>query len=67
MLLLNEYRVLSNVIGLFSGRGYNIVAQLEDKEFFRINIITLNNERVFEQIIKQLYRKRNIFSIKKLH
>lgn len=60
VIVLNEHGVLSRVVGLFSGRGYNIesltVAPLEDKEFSRINIVTLGDERVFEQIIKQLHK-----------
>ncbi|AKJ53602.1 acetolactate synthase [Campylobacter lari] len=60
VIVLNEHGVLSRVVGLFSGRGYNIesltVAPLDDKEFSRINIVTLGNEKVFEQIIKQLHK-----------
>ncbi|PCH32734.1 acetolactate synthase small subunit, partial [Campylobacter sp. 4] len=52
--------VLSRIVGLFSGRGYNIdsltVAPLENKEFSRINIVTSGNERTFEQIVKQLHK-----------
>ncbi|EAH8152175.1 acetolactate synthase small subunit [Campylobacter lari] len=60
IIVLNEHGVLSRVVGLFSGRGYNIesltVAPLDDKEFSRINIVTLGDEKVFEQIIKQLHK-----------
>ncbi|EEC4841694.1 MULTISPECIES: acetolactate synthase small subunit [unclassified Campylobacter] len=60
VIVLNEHGVLSRVVGLFSGRGYNIesltVAPLDDKEFSRINIVTLGDEKVFEQIIKQLHK-----------
>ncbi|HEC1781561.1 TPA: acetolactate synthase small subunit [Campylobacter lari] len=60
VVVLNEHGVLSRVVGLFSGRGYNIesltVAPLDDKEFSRINIVTLGDEKVFEQIIKQLHK-----------
>ncbi|ECK1938196.1 acetolactate synthase small subunit [Campylobacter lari] len=60
VIVLNEHGVLSRVVGLFSGRGYNIesltVAPLGDKEFSRINIVTLGDEKVFEQIIKQLHK-----------
>ncbi|MCV3337135.1 acetolactate synthase small subunit [Campylobacter sp. RKI_CA19_01121] len=60
VIVLNEHGVLSRVVGLFSGRGYNIesltVAPLDDKEFSRINIVTLGGEKVFEQIIKQLHK-----------
>lgn len=60
VIVLNEHGVLSRVVGLFSGRGYNIesltVAPLDDKDFSRINIVTLGDEKVFEQIIKQLHK-----------
>lgn len=60
MIVLNEHGVLSRIVGLFSGRGYNIdsltVAPLQDKDFSRINIVTSGDERVFEQIVKQLHK-----------
>ncbi|MBC5856901.1 acetolactate synthase small subunit [Campylobacter jejuni] len=60
VIVLNEHGVLSRIVGLFSGRGYNIdsltVAPLENKEFSRINIVTSGNERTFEQIVKQLHK-----------
>ena len=60
VIVLNEHGVLSRIVGLFSGRVYNIdsltVAPLENKEFSRINIVTSGNERTFEQIVKQLHK-----------
>lgn len=60
VIVLNEHGVLSRIVGLFSGRGYNIdsltVAPLENKEFSRINIVTSGNEKTFEQIVKQLHK-----------
>ena len=51
----NEPGVLARVIGLFSGRGYNIesltVAQVDsERELSRINIVTTGTELVIEQI-----------------
>ncbi len=51
----NEPGVLARVIGLFSGRGYNIesltVAQVErERGLSRINIVTTGTEFVVEQI-----------------
>lgn len=51
----NEPGVLARVIGLFSGRGYNIesltVAEVdEERGFSRINIVTSGTEFVIEQI-----------------
>jgi acetolactate synthase-1/3 small subunit len=57
----NEFGVLARVIGLFSGRGYNIesltVAEVEhDKQLSRITIVTSGNEHVIEQIKRLLER-----------
>ena len=51
----NEPGVLARVIGLFSGRGYNIesltVAQVDKaRSLSRINIVTTGSEFVIEQI-----------------
>ena len=51
----NEPGVLARVIGLFSGRGYNIesltVAQVDKvRGLSRINIVTTGSEFVIEQI-----------------
>ena len=54
----NEASVLSRVVGLFSGRGYNIesltVAPTEDPTLSRMTIVTSGSDEVIEQIIKQL-------------
>jgi acetolactate synthase-1/3 small subunit len=57
----NESGVLARVIGLFSGRGYNIdsltVAPVDDaRGRSRINIVTSGTEMVIEQIKAQLDR-----------
>jgi len=57
----NEFGVLARVIGLFSGRGYNIesltVAEVEhDKNLSRITIVTSGSEMVIEQIKRLLER-----------
>jgi acetolactate synthase-1/3 small subunit len=57
----NESGVLARVIGLFSGRGYNIdslTVAVVDKEGgrSRINIVTSGTEMVIEQIKAQLDR-----------
>ena len=55
----NETGVLARVIGLFSGRGYNIeslaVAEVDyKKNLSRITIVTTGTPGVIEQIILQL-------------
>ena len=61
VLVQNEPGVLARVIGLFSGRGYNIdsltVAPVEDNRHrSRINIVTSGTEMVIQQIKAQLDR-----------
>ncbi len=54
----NEFGVLSRVIGLFSGRGFNIeslsVAPVLDTTLSRMTIVTSGDDQVLEQITKQL-------------
>ena len=55
----NESSVLSRVVGLFSGRGYNIeslaVAEVDQKKnLSRITIVTTGTPQVIEQIVLQL-------------
>src|SRR5919202_2516045 len=57
----NEPGVLARVIGLFSGRGYNIesltVSETEhEKHLSRITIVTTGTPMVIEQIKNQLER-----------
>jgi acetolactate synthase-1/3 small subunit len=61
VLVENEAGVLARVIGLFSGRGYNIdsltVAPVDDgRGRSRINVVTSGTEMVIEQIKAQLDR-----------
>ena len=55
----NESGVLARVVGLFSGRGYNIeslaVAEVDlKKNLSRITIVTTGTPEVIEQIVLQL-------------
>ena len=57
----NEAGVLARVIGLFSGRGYNIesltVSEVDPVEIIsRITIVTSGTARIIEQIKAQLER-----------
>jgi acetolactate synthase-1/3 small subunit len=57
----NEAGVLARVIGLFSGRGYNIesltVSEVDrDRQLSRINLVTSGTRQVVEQIKAQLNR-----------
>jgi len=64
----NEFGVLARVIGLFSGRGYNIesltVAEVEhDKKKSRITIVTSGTEMVVEQIKKLLDKMVPVYKV----
>jgi acetolactate synthase-1/3 small subunit len=68
VLVENEAGVLSRVIGLFSGRGYNIdsltVAPVErDRSKSRITIVTSGTEMVIEQIKAQLDRLVPVYRV----
>ena len=68
VLVANEPGVLARVIGLFSGRGYNIesltVAEVEwDRGLSRISIVTSGTPMVIEQIKAQLARLVPIHSV----
>ena len=57
----NEVGVLARVIGLFSGRGYNIesltVAEVDtDEALSRISVVTTGTPMIIEQIKAQLER-----------
>ena len=61
LLVDNEAGVLARVIGLFSGRGYNIesltVAQVDgSRNLSRITVVTSGTEMVIEQIKAQIGR-----------
>jgi acetolactate synthase-1/3 small subunit len=61
VLVENEAGVLARVIGLFSGRGYNIesltVAPVdEERRLSRITVVTTGTQMVIEQIKAQLDR-----------
>ncbi|MBR3605886.1 MAG: acetolactate synthase small subunit [Candidatus Gastranaerophilales bacterium] len=60
VLVTNEVGVLSRIVDLFSGRGYNIesltVAPTLDSIYSRVTIVTRADNDVIEQICKQLNR-----------
>ena len=70
MLVDNEPGVLSRVVGLFSGRGFNIeslcVAETIDPRISRITLATKANPTVIEQIEKQLNKLVNVIKVRDL-
>ena len=63
----NQAGVLSRVVGLFSGRGFNIeslsVAPTLDPTKSKMVITTTGNEQVLEQIKKQLNKIVNVIKV----
>lgn len=70
MLVDNQPGVLSRVVGLFSGRGYNIeslcVAETIDPAVSRITLVTRADPQVTEQIEKQLNKLINVIKLRDL-
>ena len=71
VLVENEPGVLARVIGLFSGRGYNIesltVAEVDPTEnLSRITIVTNGTEMIIEQIKAQLDRLVPVHKVRDL-
>jgi acetolactate synthase-1/3 small subunit len=68
MLVDNQPGVLSRVVGLFSGKGFNIeslcVAPTMDPLVSRITIVTMANPPVIEQIEKQLRKLINVIKLR---
>jgi acetolactate synthase-1/3 small subunit len=71
VLVANEAGVLARVIGLFSGRGYNIesltVAEIDPAEkLSRITVVTSGTPMIIEQIKNQLDRLVPIYRVRDL-
>jgi len=67
VLVENRPGVLSKVAGLFARRGYNIeslvVGETEDKTVSRITLVVEGDERVIEQVSKQLNKQVDVIKI----
>jgi acetolactate synthase I/III small subunit len=67
ILVENEFGALSRVAGLFSARGYNIesltVAPTDDPTLSRMTLVTVGNDRIIEQIIKQLNKLLDVVKV----
>lgn len=63
----NKFGVLARVAGLFSGRGYNIeslsVAETLDPLISKMTIVTSGEDKIIEQIIKQLNKLINTIKV----
>ena len=67
VLLQNKPGVLSRVTGLFSGRGFNIkslcVAETMDEDVSCLTLVTTGDEKVIEQITKQLHKLIDVIKV----
>ncbi|MFA5700408.1 MAG: acetolactate synthase small subunit [Desulfuromonas sp.] len=67
ILVENEFGVLPRVSGLFSGRGFNIeslsVAPTLDETISRMTIVTYGDDRILEQITKQLNKLVDVIKV----
>lgn len=63
----NKFGVLSRVAGLFSGRGFNIeslsVAPALDPSTSMMTIVTTGDDRIIEQIVKQLNKLIDVIKV----
>lgn len=70
ILIENEAGSLSRVVGLFSQRGYNIdsltVAATDDPTLSRMTITTFGDERMIEQMTKQLHKLVDVLKVSEL-
>ena len=66
----NRFGVLARIAGLFSARGYNIdslsVAETEDPSISRMTIVVKGDEKILEQIYKQLNKLIDVIKVQDL-
>jgi acetolactate synthase-1/3 small subunit len=67
VLVENKFGVLARIAGLFSARGFNIsslaVAETEDPSVSRIIMVVDANEKILEQIKKQLNKLIDVIKV----
>jgi acetolactate synthase-1/3 small subunit len=70
VLVENHFGVLAHVAGLFSARGFNIdslaVGETDDASVSRMTIVAHGDDRVIEQIIKQLNKLIDVIKVQDL-
>lgn len=64
----NKSGVLARISGLFSARGYNInslaVGETDDHDISRMTIVVQGDEKVLEQVNKQLNKLPDVIKVK---
>ena len=67
VLVENKFGVLAKIAGLFSGRGFNIdslcVGETLDPSVSRMTIVTRGDDRIMEQVNKQLNRLIDVIKV----
>ena len=63
----NQFGVLCRISGLFSSRGFNIdslsVGETEDPRVSRMTIVVKGDDRILEQVVKQLNRLIDVIKV----
>lgn len=63
----NKFGVLARIAGLFSARGFNIdslvVGETEDPTMSRMTIVVKADEKILEQVIKQLRKLIDVIKV----
>lgn len=66
----NQFGVLARIVGLFSGKGFNInsltVAETLDPKMSRMTIVTRGDQQVIEQTLKQLNKLIDVVRVSDL-
>ena len=67
VLVENKFGVLARIAGLFSGRAFNIdslsVGETTDPTVSRMTIVVKGDERILEQVIKQLRKLIDVIKV----
>ena len=67
ILVENKFGVLTRIAGMFSGRGFNIdtlnVGPTLDPETSRMTIVVRGDDKVLDQVNKQLDKLVNVISV----
>src|SRR3989339_799893 len=70
VLVENHFGVLARISGLFSARGFNIdsltVGETEDPTMSRMTIVVRADDRILEQVMKQLNKLIDVIKVQDL-
>ncbi len=70
VLVENRFGVLARIAGLFSARGFNItsltVGETEDPSVSRMTIVVKGDDRILEQVSKQLNKLIDVITVQDL-